>query len=184
MVYTFENISPYQLLKAKYKGGTPTDRDKKIIEDLLVDQKLAPGVVNVLISYVLKINNEQLNKNYIETIAGQWKRLNIETVEAAMRFTEKKHKELNKVVHKEKTVTKKVKEEKLPAWFNKEQEINESTKEEIIKDKYFLKTKKAEKFIKDSYESYRGNKLLLITFFAQKKMEEKGFMEELRIRKR
>ena len=130
MVYTFENISPYQLLKAKYKGGTPTDRDKKIIEDLLVDQKLAPGVVNVLISYVLKINNEQLNKNYIETIAGQWKRLNIETVEAAMRFTEKKHKELNKVVHKEKTVTKKVKEEKLPAWFNKEQEISETTKEE------------------------------------------------------
>ena len=31
MVYTFENISPYQLLKAKYKGGTPTDRDKKLI---------------------------------------------------------------------------------------------------------------------------------------------------------
>ena len=48
MVYTFENISPYQLLKAKYKGGTPTDRDKKLIESLLVDQKLAPGVVNVL----------------------------------------------------------------------------------------------------------------------------------------
>ena len=52
-------------------------------------------------------------------------------------------------------------------------------KEEIIKVKYFLKTKEAEKFIKDAYESYRGNKLLLITFFAQKKMEEKGFMEEL-----
>ena len=52
-------------------------------------------------------------------------------------------------------------------------------KEEIIKVKYFLKTKEAEKFIKESYESYRGNKLLLITFFAQKKMEEKGFMEEL-----
>ena len=130
MVYTFENISPYQLLKAKYKGGNPTDRDKKLIEDLLVDQKLAPGVVNVLISYVLKINNEQLNRNYIETIAGQWKRLNIETVEDAMRFTEKKHKELNKAVHKEKTVTKKVKEEKLPAWFNKEQEVVKTTKEE------------------------------------------------------
>lgn len=130
MVYTFENISPYQLLKAKYKGGTPTDRDKKLIENLLVDQKLAPGVVNVLISYVLKVNNEQLNKNYVETLAGQWKRLNIETVEEAMRFTEKKHKELNKAINKEKVVTKKVKEEKLPAWFNKEQEILETTKEE------------------------------------------------------
>ena len=130
MVYTFENISPYQLLKAKYKGGTPTDRDKKLIENLLVDQKLAPGVVNVLISYVLKVNNEQLSKNYVETLAGQWKRLNIETVEDAMRLTEKKHKELKKATNKEKVVTKKVKEEKLPAWFNKEQEINETTKEE------------------------------------------------------
>ena len=130
MVYTFENISPYQLLKAKYKGGTPTDRDKKLIEDLLVEQKLAPGVVNVLISYVLKVNNEQLSKSYVEAIAGQWKRLNIETVEEAMKFTEKKHKELNKTINKEKTVTKKVKEEKLPAWFNKEQEILETTKEE------------------------------------------------------
>ena len=126
MVYTFENITPYQLLKAKYKDGTPTDRDKKLIEDLLVEQKLAPGVVNVLISYVLKTNNEQLSRNYVETIAGQWKRLNIETVEEAMRFTEKKHKELNK----ERTVTKKTKTEKLPAWFNKEQEISETTKEE------------------------------------------------------
>ena len=130
MVYTFENITPYQLLKAKYKGGNPTERDKKLIEDLLVEQKLAPGVVNVLISYVLKINNEQLNRNYIETIAGQWKRLNVETVEDAMRLAEKKHKELNKTIHKEKNVTKKVKEEKLPAWFNKEQEILETTKEE------------------------------------------------------
>lgn len=132
MVYTFENISPYQLLKAKYKGGTPTDRDKKLIENLLVDQKLAPGVVNVLISYILKINNEQLNKSYVETLAGQWKRLNIETVEEAMRFAEKKHKEMYKAIHKkeDKPTVKKVKEEKLPAWFNKEQELNETTREE------------------------------------------------------
>lgn len=132
MVYTFENITPYQLLKAKYKGGTPTDRDKKLIENLLVDQKLAPGVVNVLISYVLKVNNEQLSKSYVESIAGQWKRLNIETVEEAMRFTEKKHKEIKKAVNKntDKVVSKKAKEEKLPAWFNKEQEVVETSKEE------------------------------------------------------
>lgn len=132
MVYTFENITPYQLLKAKYKNGDPTDRDKKIVESLMVDQKLPAGVVNVLISYVLKVNNEQLNKSYVESIAGQWKRLNIETVEEAMRFTEKKHKEIKKAITKkeEKTINKKIKEEKLPAWFNKEQEVIETTKEE------------------------------------------------------
>ncbi len=134
MVYTFENITPYQLLKAKYKGAEPTDRDKKLIESLLIDQKLNPGVVNVLISYVLKVNNEQLTKSYVETIAGQWKRLNIETVEEAMKITEKEHKKLKKIVKPKEKV---IKEDKsIPAWFNKEQElekINESEKEELDK---------------------------------------------------
>ena len=98
MIYTFENINPYQLLKAKYKGAEPTDRDKRLIESLLVDQKLNPGVVNVLISYVLKTNNQQLKKSYVETIAGQWKRLNIETVEEAMDITEKEHKKLKRLI--------------------------------------------------------------------------------------
>ncbi len=30
MVYTFENISPYDYLRAKYKGAEPTARDFKI----------------------------------------------------------------------------------------------------------------------------------------------------------
>ena len=128
MVYTFENITPYQLLKAKQKGAEPTDRDKKLIENLLIDQKLNPGVVNVLISYVLKSNNEQLTKSYVETIAGQWKRLNIETVEEAMRFTEKEHKKLGKIFQKKaanvkSNSTSKDDDKNLPAWFNKEQEV-------------------------------------------------------------
>jgi len=137
MVYTFENITPYQLLKAKYKGTEPTDRDKKLIENLLIDQKLNPGVVNVLISYVLKSNNEQLTKSYVETIAGQWKRLNIETVEEAMRFTEKEHKKLGKIFQKkssgatsDKPKVVKSDDKNLPAWFNKEQEVDKTTAED------------------------------------------------------
>ena len=133
MVYTFENITPYQLLKAKYKGAEPTDRDKRIIENLMIDQKLNPGVVNVLISYVLKMNHEQLNKNYIETIAGQWKRSNIETVEEAMKIAEKQHKKLKKIItsKNEKTTTYKKTESSEPAWFKKEQDIIETTDEDI-----------------------------------------------------
>lgn len=134
MVYTFENITPYQLLKAKYKGSEPTDRDKKLIECLLVDQKLPAGVVNVLISYILKTNNEQLTKSYVETIAGQWKRLNIETVEDAMRLAEKNHKRINKKINSNDSVIKEkkkeLKEEVVPAWFNKEQDITETSLEE------------------------------------------------------
>lgn len=121
MVYTFENISPYDYLRAKYKGAEPTARDLRLIENLLIDQKLAPGVVNVLLAYVLKINNQKLNKSYIETIVGQWKRLNIETVEDAMKITEKEHKKMKKIISKEtpkRTSSKKV--EQLPAWFDKD----------------------------------------------------------------
>ena len=135
MIYTFENITPYQLLKAKYKGGEPTDRDKKLIESLLVDLKLNPGVVNVLISYVLKVNNEQLTKSYVETIAGQWKRLNIETVEDAMNVTQKEYSKLKKKAEKTKNPTVKVKSttvtNKEPDWFNKDVDINETTEEEV-----------------------------------------------------
>lgn len=136
MVYTFENITPYQLLKAKYKGAEPADRDKRLIESLLIDQKLNAGVVNVLISYILKTNNEQLKKSYVETIAGQWKRLNIETVEEAMLIAEKEHKKMKKIIekgNKVQPVTKgKVNEQtQLPVWFNKEHEIEQTSDEEI-----------------------------------------------------
>ena len=133
MVYTFENITPYQLLKAKYKGAEPTDRDKRLVESLLIDQKLNPGVVNVLISYVLKTNNEQLKKSYVETIAGQWKRSNIETVEEAMKIAEKYHKKMKKQLQETKEIkkAKEPKEETLPAWFGNEQKISETTDEEI-----------------------------------------------------
>ena len=142
MVYTFENTSPYDYLRSKYKGATPTKRDLQLIEDLMIDQKLSAGVVNVLISYALKINNQKLNRNYLETIAGQWKRLNIETVEEAMKLTEKEYKKMKKIAinntsTKNKTVTKNnLKEEILPDWFDKEAEtdkINDEEKKELDK---------------------------------------------------
>lgn len=131
MVYTFENISPYDYLRAKYKGAEPTSRDLKLIEHLLIDQKLAPGVVNVLLAYVLKINNQKLNKNFIETIVGQWKRLNIETVEDAMKITEKEHKKMKKIIVKDTPKSNKTNQkEVLPAWFDKNIEQKNPTNEE------------------------------------------------------
>jgi len=132
MVYTFETVTPYDYLRSKYKGAEPTTRDLKLIESLLADQKLKPGVVNVLIAYVLKINNQKLNKNYVETIAGQWKRLNIETVEEAMRISEKEHKKIKKLMEKKanKQINTKKGEEILPDWFDKKLENEETTTDE------------------------------------------------------
>lgn len=139
MVYTFESVHPYDFLRSKYKTGEPSLRDLKLIEGLLVDQKMTPGVVNVLIAYVLKVNDQKLSKNYIDTLAGQWKRLNIETVEEAMRISEKEHKKLKKLFeNKKKTVNqtnhpKQTRKEELPDWFNKELK-NEEMSEEDMKE--------------------------------------------------
>ena len=134
MVYTFENLTPYQLLKAKYNGAEPTNRDKKLIERLLIDQKLNPGVVNVLISYVLKTNHEQLKKSYVETIAGQWKRANVQTVEEAMRMAEDYHKKMKKIQEDKKRREQqksRMEPQQLPIWFDEEQSIVNTSQEDV-----------------------------------------------------
>lgn len=124
MIYTFENISPYDFLKSSYNNAEPTMRDKRIIENLIIDQQLNPGVVNVLIDYVLMTNNKKINKEFIETIAGQWKRLNIETVTEAMEICRKEHKKVQKNYIKPNKNEKKDTEVKVPDWFDKESTLN------------------------------------------------------------
>lgn len=132
MIYTFENTTPFDYLNSKYKNGEPSLRELKIIEDLMINYKLKPGVVNVLISYVLKVNNQKFTKNYVDTIAAQWSRLNIETVEDAMKLAEKEYnkmkKSLNKSKDKEKTSPKK--DGNLPNWFGASLEKGEMSKEQ------------------------------------------------------
>ena len=134
LIYTFENVSPITFLKSQYNGAEPTERDKRLIEDLMLNQKLMPGVVNVLIDYVLKTNNMKLQKNYIETIAGQWKRKDIDTVKEAIMECRKEYKRSKKQT----TVTTKKKQEvEEPLWLNKKFEINTENSnelEELLKD--------------------------------------------------
>lgn len=127
MIYTFETLSPYQFLKGKQNNVEPSSRDLKLLETLLVDFELTPGVVNVLIDYVLKINDCKLNKSYIETIASQWKRLNIKTVNEAVSIAQKEHKKYKKVKTNGKIINKEV---ETPDWFDKKIEKEEVTKEE------------------------------------------------------
>ena len=131
MIYTFENVSPYEFLKNSYNNAEPTSRDKKIIESLMIDQKLSPGVVNVLIDYVLKINNKKLNKEFIESIAGHWKRIGVETVKQAMELCRKEHKKVSKnnTVLK---VKKETSDNNLPEWFDKSFEKKNDNIEELV----------------------------------------------------
>lgn len=126
IIYDFERTSPRDLLKNRNNFVEPSKRDLKLIEDLMVDFKLKPGVVNVLLDYTLKVNNKKLNRSFVETIASQWQRLNIETVDEAMNLAEKEHKKYRK--NKE-VKTSKV-DAKVPDWFDKEIKKSEVTKED------------------------------------------------------
>ena len=88
---------------------------------------MKPAVINVLVDYVLRINDNKLNRNYVEAIAGQWIRSNITTASKAMERAEKEHK-------KNKTKIFNKKQENVPVWFNEnieESETTDSDKQEL-----------------------------------------------------
>ena len=130
IINVFENTSPYDFLRLKNHGVKPTARDLKLIEKLIIDLELTPAVVNVLIDYVLKKNNNRLTEGYVETIASQWKRAGLKTAQEAMEFAEKEHKKMQT-----KKITS-VKKENIstPIWFDKkitDENLNEDEEKEL-----------------------------------------------------
>ena len=125
IIYQFENTSPYDLLLRKYNGAQLTKNDKDILSMLAIDMNLKPGVINVLLDYVLKINNNKLTYNFVQTIASQWKRAGIETVKDAMSIAEREYK--NRKDHR-----KIKKENSKPAWYGENIEATKASDEEIL----------------------------------------------------
>lgn len=131
MVYIFETTKPALFLASKNNMNTITKQDKEILSYLLIELNLNPGVVNVLIDYVLRINNNKLIKNFIEVIAVQWKRSNIETVEQAMNLAEKEYKTRKTVGQHKKR--RQPKEDTVPDWFDKEIESTKVDEQSLKK---------------------------------------------------
>ena len=125
MIYTFETTSPYDFLKSKHNGAEPVKRDILLLENLIIDYKLKPGVVNVLIDFVLKTNDNKLNRAMIETIAGQWSRKKIETVEEAMETAKKNYKKPS--IKSGKPISDKT----VPTWLNNDIKALEASDEEV-----------------------------------------------------
>ena len=124
IIRAFESNNSVDFLRNKYRGVKPTTADIKIIEMLVIDLEMPPAVVNVLLDYVLRKNNNRLSRAYIETIAGQWKRAGLKNASEAMDFAEKENNKLTKKLsNKEHTSNE-------PVWFNKDNQKQELTVEE------------------------------------------------------
>lgn len=74
LIKQLETISPRQLLIEISGGAEPSMSDLQLIEEVMFQQKLLPGVVNVLIYYVMLRTDMKLSKAYVEKIASHWAR--------------------------------------------------------------------------------------------------------------
>ena len=124
----FENTTPNDFLKGKNKGVNPTKYDLQTLEGLAINFELSPGVINVLVDFCLRVNDNKLTINYIESIATSFKRKGIKTVPDAMEELKKAYKKKTSVVVK----TEKQKEVKqMPVWMNKQLESSELSEEDL-----------------------------------------------------
>lgn len=128
LINQFETIHPYEFLALK-QDAKPTKKDLEIIEYLMIEQKLNPGVVNVLIDYVLRINKNKLVKSFIEQIAAQWRRSKIETVSDAIDIALEEYD--SKQDSKIKKTQVKIKEN-APSWINQNIESDMLSEEELL----------------------------------------------------
>ena len=124
LINQFETTHPYEYLYLK-QGSKPTPTDLKLIEYLLIEQELTPGVVNVLIDYSLKKSNNKLVKKFVEQTSAQWKRSKIETVSDAMDMAISENN--NKIYKKQKNI------EDVPEWFDRDIDDQLLSEEEIAK---------------------------------------------------
>jgi len=82
------DMNPIHFLQSKQPDIPVAEADKNLIIGLQEKFKLKPEVVNVLVNHVLQSNNQNLNKSYIEKIATNWHRLNIDSKQAAIEATQ------------------------------------------------------------------------------------------------
>ncbi|XMB66817.1 DnaD domain protein [Mycoplasmatota bacterium zrk1] len=119
-----KTMSPGQLLQ-ELSGMPAAQADLEIVYKLMSVNKMSTELINVMIYYVLKVNNKKMpTYPYFEKIANEWGRVGIKSLEEAFDYLNKE-KKTNK-----KSYTKKG--SKKPEWY-KEYKLEREEKDKIIK---------------------------------------------------
>ena len=123
-------VNPVKFLQNLQNGVLPSNVDARLLEELTNQFKLKNEVINIMIEHILKTNDNRLDRNYVTKIASVWVRNGIDTQEKAFEAckpTEKKTKQVKKV------------ERNLPEWYVKdEDEIEQTSEEELAEIKKML----------------------------------------------
>lgn len=144
----YETTPPLTLLEIRSDGAKVPAADAKIVESLIMDHQLLPGVANVLLDFILWSQDMKLSKALVDKIAGHWSRKKVKTVKEAMQLAMLEQKKAKERATKtaqapsyQKRASSKQREprrDKLPKWLlaekKKEQTVNnqEMTKESKV----------------------------------------------------
>ncbi|MFK3938201.1 replication initiation and membrane attachment family protein [Alkalihalobacillus sp. NPDC078783] len=130
----YEETSPLRLLELRSEGAQVAPADVKIVEGLILDYQLLPGVANVLLDYVLYQYDMKLSKPLVHKIAGHWSRKKVKLVHEAMQLA--KQEKQSKAEAADSYSTQKQqgkrnrKKDKLPKWLLEEKQSQEQAQSE------------------------------------------------------
>lgn len=137
----FEEVSPFEILELHAGGSKPSVPDLKLVEQIMFDQHLNAGVMNVLLSYIMYTQDQKLNKSYVEKLAAHWARKKITTVSEAMALSRMEHQKYQQWSMPQKR-TKSAgyhrsneKKDVLPKWMESTASTDESNKEPEVNTK-------------------------------------------------
>ncbi|MDP4163016.1 MAG: replication initiation and membrane attachment family protein [Bacillota bacterium] len=148
-----ETASPLQFLKDLSGGAEPSKADMQIIEETMMKQKLLPGVVNVLIHFVMLKTDMKLTKGYVEKLASHWSRKQVKTVKEAMELAKSEHSKYlgwtePKKTGKSGSRQKPIRTEFLPDWFNEGSKDAPPPKDDSAQNELDAKTRALEEKLK------------------------------------
>lgn len=126
LIHRFETMSPRQLLEDLSDGSRASERDLKIISDVMMNQNIPKPVMNVLVHYALMQSNMRLSKPYLETIASHWSRANLRTAKEAMDFAKREINEFKNRQNRRKGRTSN--KEVIPDWFKEREQVEATSK--------------------------------------------------------
>ncbi|GAA5416316.1 replication initiation and membrane attachment protein [Paraliobacillus ryukyuensis] len=126
-IQLLEEISPRELLADLSNGNQASTQDLKMIADVMQQQGLTPGVMNVLIHYVMLKTDMKLTKSYLEKIASHWARKNVKTVRQAMTLAKSEHNKYQQwSTPRKSSYQKSTKKEVVPDWFKKQKQAEQT----------------------------------------------------------
>lgn len=156
LIRSLETTSPVKVFKDSSGGVEPSKADLEIIEEMMFKQKLLPGVMNVLIQFVLLKTDMKFTKGYVEKIAGHWARKQVKTVKEAMDLAKKEHNTYlgwseTKKTGKSSSKQKPIRTEVLPEWF--EEKSQTTAKDAPVENNKELEAKK--RAIEEKLKAFR-----------------------------